>query len=284
MTTHDPINPKKKNTGKAYEILTQRIFQKIVDQNLVKNIEVKHNIILKGKTAEHQIDVFWEYELKGRLYQTIIETKDWSSRVKLEQLRTLKGILVDLPGRPQGVFVTKTGYQSGASDYAKKNRIVLYELHEPEKTDFAGQIGSLGIEMELSGGYRFQNLNVKMDEEWVRNEISQIDYKGHYRFSLSGRYDQMILYDEKDSEIGTLYDILTSDIIENSSQKIFKKFDNAFIHTPSEKIPKIKISEITCLVTAPRDISNFEIDLDDMVKFILKNVHKHDDITYVFEN
>jgi hypothetical protein len=284
MTSQDPANPRKKNTGKAYEILTQRIFQKIVDQTLVKNVEVKHNVILKGKTAEHQIDVFWEYEIKGRLYRTIIQTKDWSSKVSLGHLLTLKGVLVDLPGRPKGVFVTKTGYQSGASDYAKKNGIVLYELRKPEKSDFAGQIGNLSIEMQLSGCYHFQNLNMKMDEEWVRNEFSKIGYKGHYKFSLSGRYDQMILYDENDSEIGTLYDIIISDVTENSSQEISKKFDNAFIKTPLEKIAKVKISEVTCLITAPTATSNFEIDLDDMVKFILKNVHKNYDITYVFEN
>lgn len=272
---------KKKNTGKKYEILTQGVFQNIVDQHFVKTVEVKHNVVLKGKTTNHQIDVFWEYEISGILYQTVVQTKDWSSTVKLEQLFTFKAVLDDLPGQPRGVFVTKTGYQSGALEVAEKNGIVLYELRKPGQIDFSGQIGTIRIEMQLSG-YRFENLNVKMDEDWVRNELLKINHKGPYTFPISGRYDQMMLYDKNDSEIGTFYDILSSDNFgENSSPVISKKFDNAFIHTPSEKIKKVKISEITCLVTSPAATSNFEIDLDGMVKFILKNVHKND-VTYLF--
>lgn len=272
---------KKKSTGKKYEILTQGVFQKIIDQHFVKTVEVKHNVILKGKTTNHQIDVFWEYEISGILYQTLVQTKDWASAVKQEQLLTFKAVLDDLPGQPRGVFVTKTGYQSGALEVAEKNGIVLYELRKPGQIDFSGQIGTIAIEMQLSG-YRFENLNVKMDEDWVRNELSKINHKGPYTFPISGRYDQMMLYDENDSEIGTFSDILSSENIgENSSLVISKKFDNAFIITPSEKIKKVKISEITCLVTSPAAISNFEIYLDGMVEFILKNVHKND-VTYIF--
>jgi hypothetical protein len=283
MTIHDQISPKKKNTGKPYEILTQLIFQKLLDQNFVRTIEVKHNIILEGKTGKYQIDVFWEYELLGIPYQTIIQTKDLASKVKQTDILAFKEILDDLPGQPKGIYVTKTGFQSGAQDIARKNGIILYELRKPGKFDFAGQIGCIGIELQISSGYRFEDINIRMDEEWVRNEISKIGYKGDYTFSLTVRPALTIIYDENDSEIGTLYDILTSEITENSSQAITKKFDNAFIKTPSEKITKIKISEVTCLVIAPTDISNFEIDLDGMVKFILKNVHKKDDIKYIFE-
>jgi len=35
-----------------------------------------------------------------------------------------------LPGRPRGIFVTATGYQRGAKQYAKAHDIILYELRE----------------------------------------------------------------------------------------------------------------------------------------------------------
>jgi hypothetical protein len=47
-----------KNTGIAYERLVQEIYTQILKQENVKNIEVKHNVIIKGKTVNHQIDVY----------------------------------------------------------------------------------------------------------------------------------------------------------------------------------------------------------------------------------
>jgi hypothetical protein len=44
-----------------------------------------------------------------------------------------KGVLDDLPGQPRGAFVTRTGYQRGAKDFAAAHGIILYELGEPAK-------------------------------------------------------------------------------------------------------------------------------------------------------
>jgi hypothetical protein len=122
-----------------------------------------------------------------------------------------------------------------------------------------------------------------MDKEWVRNELSKMQHKGEYTFKLSGDYKNTILYDENDVEIGSLYDLFSSDAIQiNSSQLVTKKFDNAFIKTPSEKIEKIKISEIKCQVSRFEYDSNIEINLDKLIEFILKNVSKNE-TQYVFK-
>jgi hypothetical protein len=47
-----------KNTGISYEILTQHIFQQLLNQSLVKTLRAEHNVKLHGLTAEHQIDVY----------------------------------------------------------------------------------------------------------------------------------------------------------------------------------------------------------------------------------
>ena len=59
-----------KNTGIAYERLVQEIYTQILKQENVKNIEVKHNVIIKGKTVNHQIDVYWEFEMAGIISKT----------------------------------------------------------------------------------------------------------------------------------------------------------------------------------------------------------------------
>jgi hypothetical protein len=110
-------------TGKSYEVLTQAIFQLILDQEEegVSNVRVKHNVKLKGKTATHQIDVYWKFERAGQTYETIVQAKGLSSPVEQGELFKFHCVIADLPGQPKGIFVTRSGYQSGAEKYAKRN-------------------------------------------------------------------------------------------------------------------------------------------------------------------
>jgi Restriction endonuclease len=123
----------KKNTGLSYELLVQAIFQAINDQEEVANLIVERDKTLQGKTTPHQIDVYWKFEKTAITYETIVQAKDWQSPVKKGQLIEFKGILDDLPGQPRGVFVTRTGYQQGAKDFAAAQGIILYELDELPK-------------------------------------------------------------------------------------------------------------------------------------------------------
>ena len=115
--------------GVAYEILIQNIFQDILKQDGLKNIEVRRNVVLSGKDYKHEIDVYWKFEIAGLEYETIIQAKDWKYPVNVGELLKFKAILDDLPGQPKGIFITRTGYQIGALRVAQKNGILLYELY-----------------------------------------------------------------------------------------------------------------------------------------------------------
>jgi hypothetical protein len=120
-------------SGTPYENLTQVIFQSLVDQNEVRNIEVKHDVKLQGKSnTSHQIDVYWKFEMGGIEYETIVQAKDWKKPVDQGELLKFSAVLLDLPGRPTGVFVSREGYQQGAKDYGLANGILIYELNEAE--------------------------------------------------------------------------------------------------------------------------------------------------------
>ena len=80
-----------KNTGKTYEENVRDIFQAIIDYDNpdcdYKKISVEHNVTLPGKSGTtHQIDVFWEFNLAGVNYKTLVEVKDWKSPVEKEQI------------------------------------------------------------------------------------------------------------------------------------------------------------------------------------------------------
>ena len=121
------------NKGTEYEKLVQDIFQAIVDYERcgLKHIAVRHNETIKGISgATHQIDVLWDFELGGFPYQTLMEIKNWKSPVKKEQIIAFHGILMDIPGQPHGVFVSSSGFQSGAMTYAKTHGIELITIRQ----------------------------------------------------------------------------------------------------------------------------------------------------------
>lgn len=78
-----------KNTGQPYEKLTQQIFAEILNRDEVTSIEVRHDVTLAGKTNEHQIDVYWEFERGGIRYATVVQAKDWATRA-VDQGETFK--------------------------------------------------------------------------------------------------------------------------------------------------------------------------------------------------
>lgn len=47
-----------------YERFAREIYQGLIKADGINTIDVKHNVKLRGKFGqEHQIDVYWEYEL-----------------------------------------------------------------------------------------------------------------------------------------------------------------------------------------------------------------------------
>ena len=54
------------NPNREYEIFTQEVYQYLVNNDVVKNTLVQHDVKLMGRSGqEHQIDVYWEYEMSG---------------------------------------------------------------------------------------------------------------------------------------------------------------------------------------------------------------------------
>jgi len=102
------------NTGLPYELVVQSIFQEILDQDGACTIRVEHDVELQGRTTTHQIDVLWRFEIGGIRYLTLVQAKDWDSKIKKEHVLAFRGVLDDIPGQPRGVLITRTGFQSGS--------------------------------------------------------------------------------------------------------------------------------------------------------------------------
>ncbi len=128
------------NPNTEYERFTQRIYQKLVNNDVLKPTTVQHNVKLKGKSGcEHQIDVYWEYEIAGNMHRVAIECKNYNSLVPIGKVRDFYGVLSDL-NNVNGIMVSKRGYQEGAKKYAQEHGISLKELREPDLNEPFGAI------------------------------------------------------------------------------------------------------------------------------------------------
>lgn len=127
------------NSGIEYEKTVQAVSQEIVNFRRVglESIVVHHNEVLTGISGvTHQIDVLWDFKIGDFLYRTLIEVKNWKSSVKQEQLMAFHSVLKDIPGQPRGIFVSKSGFQSGAIVYAKTHGIDLLIINEDRALPF----------------------------------------------------------------------------------------------------------------------------------------------------
>ena len=263
-----------KNTGKEYELVVQKVFQSILDQKFVKNITVQHDITLQGKSTTHQIDVYWEFSDGISTYATIVQAKDYNSRVSQDKLLTFKGVIDDLPNHPKGIFVTKTGYQKGAKAYAEANGILLYELRQPTDEDWEGYIRDININMTMFSPHD-SNFKIGIEKKKKKNNYHDTSVE----IKIRGYAHEIMLYNEKNEAIALLNETINSVIKKHgqgmSTKHIEENFDEPiFIHYAKDGIDLLKLKNISFDLSFNTYKETIEIKGDDIVKFILKDVLK----------
>lgn len=272
-------------TGKLYENLTQVIFRAILGQTKFPNLKVDRDIVLQGVTAQHQIDVYWKFEFGGIPHEAIVQAKDWNRPVELGHLLTFKGVLDDLPGQPKGIYVTRSGYQSGAKDFALAHGILLYELREgdypPSIPITAGGWAKIGlIRMPLHGivtvgdppaeaaasavalGFavdtytpRYTAINFSVSADWFKKIYPEAAVAPDVRLECrSVAPHERLFFDEKGQTIGNLGTI-TAEIIESIKRNYVEKkqvthvFDPpVFITTDDARFPKVEVISVSITV------------------------------------
>ena len=156
------------NPNTNFERFTQYVYQKLVNNDVLKPTKVMHNVKLKGKSGcEHQIDVYWEYEIAGNLHRVAIECKNYDSLVPVGKVRDFQGVLSDL-NNVNGIMVSKKGFQEGAKKYAAEYGISLKELRRPGWNDIIGSITTVVQTETRHTLYLF-------DDEWVKVHNVNLD-------------------------------------------------------------------------------------------------------------
>lgn len=269
------------NDGKAYERFVQNLHQALLDfEDIIKqkNIKIERNKkIIDNCGIEREFDLYWEYELAGITYKTIIECKDYKSRVSVEKIDALIGKIRDIPDL-KPLFATKVGYQRGAEAKAKNNKIELLIVREQSDEDWKdGQgnsfIRELFINVLIQSPANITKFSPSIDADWVK-ENTDIDISKP--FNLSNMSDSIFIDDlilgekyslyELEQRLGASAEGKYGDLIYSNS------FDNAFLVSDELRF-KLRSYDINYILSPPTSMP-FHIDYSKDLIGVIEYPHK----------
>lgn len=263
-----------RSDGKDFETLTAEVFRRLSEPGGLVT-DLSHDVTLPGKTASHQVDVTFTFKVAGVEYRTIIQCKDWVSRVKQEQLFSFKTVLDDIPGQPRGVFVSKSGFQRGAIDFAKAHGIRLYELRPPRDEDWEGLMRSVHVQMNLR--VPTYVVSFGLDLEWIRGELRAMGVQEGHQFTINVPGGPEMNLRQSDGSSFDLRGFLSSRSPRGDCARtqLEANFDEAvFLQEPNTGLPisRVKLAKVSWAFEAHTIQSEMQIRLDHLVAYCFKDV------------
>ncbi len=263
------------NHNTEFEQFAQRIYQKLVNNDVLKPILVQHNVKLKGKSGcEHQIDVYWEYEIAGNKHCVAIECKNYNSTIPIGRVRDFYGVILDL-NNVQGIMVTGEGYQEGAIEYAQYYGISLKELRKPKNEE---SIGEIVIKTNVKS-CRFLYL---VDEDWaIQHDLDFQKYRERLAFIANKSTKEYwgglhVSFETKNDIIRNSHDEIITSLEELEKQlpnnhkpndSFVFPFEDAWIE--SRYWGPIKILEVKYVFISEDTENSFALAAEDFVDGIL---------------
>lgn len=186
-----------KNTGESYENFVKTLQEALLQLETLgiqKNIKIETRKKIKDNCGiDREFDLYWEYELGGITYKTVIECKDYNSAVSVEKIDALIGKIRDLPDL-KPVFATKIGYQSGAQKKAEQNKIDLLVVRKPLDSDWVDEqgiplINKVEVTFHIGKPARITSFFPKVSENVLK------ELNGNTSFSLSGNNNEIFIND-----------------------------------------------------------------------------------------
>ncbi|MDE0521016.1 MAG: restriction endonuclease [Boseongicola sp.] len=269
--------------GKAYEEFVAGLHRALLEaERLVDghNIEVELNkIIIDNDGLEREFDVYWEYEIAGIQYRTVIECKDYNSSVSVVEIDALLGKTQYIPGL-RLVFATKKGYQSGAKTKAIRNNVDLLIVREQNESDWYAPDGTpllkrIHIDIMYQMPTIIHSFSPAVDVDWME-EHTDIDTSKP--LAISGLNSDIVIEDRSAGKIHSLLEI-SRDLqpigaLDTGRFTDTLNFEDAFI---VHKEQRFKMKSCDIEYTIPEALkSTLEIDfsaqLDGVIEYLQSNV------------
>ena len=194
--------------GTEYEIFVKEIYERLNSVDGLTNAKIRHDVVLISATGtEHQIDVYWTFEIGGIHYKVAVECKDYKNSVSIDKIRAFHDTLEDLGG-VKGVFATTKGFQKGALEYAKKCGIEPVIIRKPSDEDWNGRVRDIPITVivecigEVSASFEVNDDNV--GRELIKKPPISIDTSLKIEFDLLSMDGKEIRVNDSISLIGLI--------------------------------------------------------------------------------
>lgn len=255
-------------TPTDYEKFVQSIYQSINKQGQLQNIEVLHNVKLKGKSGcNHQIDIYWEFINMGVKHKVAIECKHYKNKVSIGRVRDFFGVLEDI-GNISGIFVTTSGYQSGAKSYAKEKNINLKEIRTPVDSDWNGLIKDIYIDLNYYQN-RLLDISFDMDIKWIRN---QYPYLSDNKITINTISDPIYIGKslEQSITLNQLFNKVPASKNIDTEVEYTLNFTNEFLFL--EEYPKLKINSCKFKYITNHFKDSIDIEGEKLVSAIIKDI------------
>lgn len=249
------------NNGREYEEFVASLHKALFASEQwteLKNIEIEQNKKIKDNFGiAREFDLYWEYELAGITYKTVIECKDYASKVTIEKIDALLGKIRDIPDL-KPIFATKTGYQSGAKTKALNNKVELLIVREQNDSDWELEDGTplikqVMINMHAISAARIISFNTKLDGEWIKENTDVDTSSGNIQLDM--RNDHTIIEDIERDDKYSLKELeerlgrgTDADFGERS---LSLKFEDAYLHCGDLKL---KLKEVDLTYQMPKPI------------------------------
>jgi len=255
-------------TSADYEKLAQKIYGEILALQGVENIDVRHNVKIKGKSGvKHQIDVFWEYKYAGIVHRVLIECKHYGHAVSLLHVRNLHGLTTDIPNST-GIIVTTIGFQSGAKEYADFYEMGLKLIRKPRGEDWGGCIQVVNIQMKF---LRNHYLDFKLEFDGKDEKTREIAEKDPS--VLSANSTEIVVRDEgyESCAFNLWLDrhvSAGSDGFGVESQQTLIP-ENSYLVTPDNR--ELKLGRVMVTYMSTQFDQDLEIDAMNLVEAVLQD-------------
>lgn len=264
-------------TATEFEIFTQHIYQKLVNNDVLKPTKVEHNVKLQGKSGcEHQIDVYWEYEIAGNKHRVAIECKNYNSLVPVGKVRDFHGVLSEL-NNVNGIMVSSKGFQTGGKKYAEEHGISLKELRAPTRDDIAGEITTIFhinrtrclylIDEEYA---KQKNLNLQRMRDYLALTDPKKADKWKNATHIPLTLKERVIRNSTGKKISSVDELKAqlSEIMKPNSSQVFK-FEDAWIETAEYGL--VKIREVKYEFASEDQETTIQLAADMFVEAILKD-------------
>ena len=255
------------NDGVEYEIFVATLQQAVLAAENVTNLKnlsfERNKKILNDAGVEREFDIYWEYELGGFTYKTVIECKAYNSSVTVERIDALLGKIHGIPDL-KPVFATRTGYQSGAIKVARHNKIELLIVREQDDSDWTDQDGTplikkASVRLSFFPAAHIHDFIPDLDPQWVAQNT---DLDTSKPINLSAMNNELFIEDSDRGETYSLHSLASRLVPPGSEDGRFKKtetFRDAYLVHPKHGRLKLRSYRVD-YTTEPPIIQTIEVD------------------------